>query len=142
VERLVDQEVIRAMIMHENEIINDRLTWLLTFQGLLLASLGFAWGAKGSKPLVRIFAGLGIVVSVVSVFGLLTATNAMYGLVDWWSQHRPADYAGPDVIGASVPLRWPRVFRYLTPWNLFPLLFVVAWIAIHRASERRASDAD
>jgi hypothetical protein len=137
----VDHDIIRAMIMHENEIINDRLTWLLTFQGLLLAALGFAWGAKDSKPLVRIFAALGIVVSVVSVFGLLAATNAMYGLVDWWAQHRPADYVGPDVIGATVPSGWPPAFRYLTPWNLFPLLFVAAWIAIDRASQRRSSRA-
>jgi hypothetical protein len=34
------------MIMHENQLINDRVTWLLTFQGLLLAALGFAWERK------------------------------------------------------------------------------------------------
>jgi hypothetical protein len=135
----VDHEIIRAMIMHENEIINDRLTWLLTFQGLLLAALGFAWGAKDSKPLVRIFAAVGIVVSFISAFGLLAATSAMYGLVDWWVQHRPPDYAGPDVIGGALPTGWPRVLGYVTSWNLFPLLFIAAWIAIDRASQRRRS---
>jgi hypothetical protein len=130
-------EVIRSMIQHENEIINNRLTWLLTFQGLLLAALGFAWGAKDSKPLVVIFGALGIIVSVVSVFGLLAATNAMYGLVDWWHEHRPAGYSGPDVIGAAVPPdRWVG-WRYLTPWNLFPLLFAGAWAAILVVNHRR-----
>jgi hypothetical protein len=137
----VTDEIVRAMITNENAVINNRLTWLLTFQGLLLASLGFAWGAKGSKPLIRIFANLGILVSIVSLFGLLAATNAMYGLLDWWKIHRPADYVGPDVIGSSVPQTWPIAFRYLTPWNLFPLLFVGAWIAVRRASERRTHEA-
>ena len=39
-------EIIRSMIQHENQLINERLTWLLTFQGLLLAALGFV-GAQG-----------------------------------------------------------------------------------------------
>src|SRR5262245_42310790 len=123
-------EIVRAMIQHENEIINDRLTWLLTFEGLLLTALGFAWGAKDSKPLVVIFSVLGVIVSLVSLFGLIASTNAMYGLVDWWYEHRPKEYAGPDVIGAAVPRDWWPGWRYVTPWTMFPLLFVGTWVAI------------
>lgn len=41
-----DFDRIRNLIRHENELINQRLTWLGTFQGLLLAALAFAWDKK------------------------------------------------------------------------------------------------
>lgn len=137
----MDHEIIRSMIQHENQLINERLTWLLTFQGLLLASLGFCWGRRDSKTLVTVFGLLGIAVSLMSATGLFAATAAMYGLWEWWREHRPSDYAGPDVIGMPPATVW---LRYATPWNLFPAVFVAGWAAIlwvngHRARRQRAA---
>lgn len=46
----------------ENELINQRLTWFGTLQGLLLAALAFAW--KDAPAMVVILGGLGVLVAV------------------------------------------------------------------------------
>lgn len=48
-------ETIRTVIMHESEVINQRITWLMTTQGLLFASLGFAWDKGDAKSLITVF---------------------------------------------------------------------------------------
>ena len=48
-----DAEVIRKMIIDENSLINNRITWLSAFQGLLFAALGFFWGKPGAFRTTR-----------------------------------------------------------------------------------------
>jgi hypothetical protein len=45
-------ETVRQMIYHEGELINHRIGWLVTLQGLLFAALGFAW--NDAKELVYV----------------------------------------------------------------------------------------
>jgi hypothetical protein len=128
-------EIVRTMIMNENQLVNQRLTWLLTFQGLLLAALGLAWSRRESRPLIAVFGFLGIAASLVSAVGLVAASRAMDHLVDWWHLHRPNDYVGPDVIG--LPAASSSVINYMNPWTLFPLMFAVAWSVILLINNRR-----
>ncbi len=117
-------ETIRSMIAHENQLMNQRTTWLVTVQGLLFAALGFAWDRHGAQPLIFILCLLGTAVSLLSLVGLVAASRAIHRLYAWWQANRPADYAGPDVVGLP-----PRT-EYLNPWHLLPVLFVLAWVAV------------
>lgn len=36
-------EITRSMIRHEDSVLNRRLYWCVTIEGLLMASLSFAW---------------------------------------------------------------------------------------------------
>lgn len=115
---------IRSMIARENELTNYRVTWLTSLQGLLFAALGFAWDKKGAEPLVYTFSALGVAVAIVSLAGLLAASNAIHRLWSWWEQHKPPNYEGPDVVGLA-----PRT-RYANPMSLLPILFLCGWVAV------------
>ena len=123
-------EIIRSMINHESDVINNRVNWLAAFQGLLFAALGFSWGKKGSEPLANIFCLLGISVSILlALISLFNASLATRRLLIWWYENKPSNYEGPGVIGFAP--RHPRSFLILIPpWNLLPLCFLFAWLGI------------
>ena len=56
-------KTIRYMLQREEDLLNNRISWLMTIQGLLFASLGFAWDKKDASGLIIVFALLGIFVS-------------------------------------------------------------------------------
>jgi hypothetical protein len=117
-------ETLRGMIARENDLLNQRTTWLATLQGLLFAALGFAWDKKGAEPLIAVFCFLGVAISILSLLGFVSVSMAVHRLHDWWQAHRPADYQGPDVVGLPPRTRWAN------PWNALPLLFGLAWLAV------------
>ena len=127
---LDEADTIRTMIHRENEVINHRVTWLATMQGLLFASLGFAWDKPKIEPFVDLLCFLGIAMSVILFALLAGASVAMYRLSKWWDDHKPKSYDGPDVIGLK-PLRWP-LLRCFGPWSFIPLLFLMAWFEVWR----------
>ncbi len=121
-------KVIRSMIDRENDLINHRITWLTTIQGLLFASLGFAWDKPNAKPLIEMLCFLGIALSFVQLCALIAATRAIGGLFDWWETNKPEGYIGPGVAGR--PPAKNRLLRYLVFWNWVPFLFLCAWVVI------------
>ena len=48
----------RDLIMHENELINHRMIWLLMIQGFLFAGLGFVWENNGA--VIYVFCAVGL----------------------------------------------------------------------------------
>lgn len=121
-------EIVRSMIRFENELINHRLTWMATLNGLLFTGLGFAWGKSDARGLIFVFAFLGIAVSFLSGVGLFAANRAFRKLYDWWQDNKPSEYKGPDVIG--IPPMYKGFGSWLTPWTLLPICFLFGWIAI------------
>lgn len=129
------EDTIRSMISEENALINHRVTWMSTLQGLLFTALGFAWDKANSRDLITVFCLLGIFVACFSFHTLFMATRAMYRLYDWWLGRQPRKYLGPGVMG--LPPSSTGWVNYLTPWNLFPLIFFLAWLAILIVNLRR-----
>jgi len=119
-------DIIRTMIRHEDDIVNQRMTWFLTIQGLLFAALAFAWG-KGTV-LGIVLGVVGIAICASSYTALNVGPNAVRKLVEWWSEHKPSDYKGPDVIGDR--LEWSRLARLTWPWSAIPWTFGLAWTAL------------
>jgi hypothetical protein len=120
---------IRKLLVHEDLVINNRMVWLGVFQGLLFASLAFAWDKQDSKRLVVIFAVFGMIISVLIVCTLLASTIASWRLLKYWDAHKPSNYEGPDVIGFA-PTERNILPMLIAPWNLIPLFFVVAWCGV------------
>jgi hypothetical protein len=131
------EATIRSMISEENALINHRVTWMSTLQGLLFAALGFAWDKANSRDLITVFCLLGILVAGFSFHTLITATRAMYRLYRWWLKREPTEYSGPGVMG--LPPSSMNWLGYLTPWNFFPVIFFLAWFAILIVNWRRGS---
>lgn len=122
------QPVIRELIKHENDLVNQRLGWLIQIQGLLFAALAFAWRAA-PKPLTALIALMGIATAVSLSTALSLYSPAIRGLRTWWHDHRPdGTMEGPDVIGYWSPSR--RVEWYLRPWRALPCIFIAGWVGV------------
>jgi hypothetical protein len=121
-------EVVRSMIDRENDLINHRITWLTTIQGLLFATLGFAWEKQSAKVLIVILCILGIAISILQLFALISATRAICRLSDWWEANKPRDYTGPGVAGLAP--RKHLISRYAVFWNWIPIFFFCTWVVI------------
>jgi hypothetical protein len=93
------EAVVRRMIQHEDELVNQRMTWLLTFNGFLVAALGFAWGRTHATPLITAICVMGIAVSLASAVLLWSAGRAHPRLRKWWQDYRHKDHFGPGVVG-------------------------------------------
>jgi len=122
-----DAQVVREMIRHENELMNHRISWFNTLQGLLFAALAFSWDKAEGGGLVYIFSALGTLLCLSTFYSLRANLLAISTLRHWWDNNRATDYHGPDVIGRrpdqkSIPL--------LRPYVAFPAAFGIAWIWI------------
>ena len=126
-------ETVRQMIYHEGELINQRIGWLVTLQGLLFAALGFAW--KDAKELVYVISVLGILISVSTLAALILGGRASKTILNEWRAHKPVDYNGPDVIGYRSQARFLGLLR---PWYFLPIIFTAAWLSVMAINLRRA----
>jgi hypothetical protein len=122
-----DAETIRQMIQHEDDIVNQRFVWLCQIQGFLFAALALAWKEPTANQLAQLLCILGFAVSVTSWFALRSAWLAVANLLGWWDEHKLPNYAGPDVFARRVEPGWGT---YLSPWNILPMLFGLAWIIV------------
>jgi hypothetical protein len=146
-------EIVRSMIMAENELINHRMTWMITFNGLLYTGLGFAWGKPNAKSLIYVFCILGIIANILSECAIFGANQALMHQYDWWQANKPPNYNGPDVIGlpplVKGNLTWIRPYlsrlhlnnwftqwltqfdpRWITFWTSLPIFFTGSWLWI------------
>ena len=124
-------ETIRSMIMHESNVVHQRMTWLMTTQSLLFASLGFAWDKAGTELLIVVLSFVGIL-SALSYYGAIKyAAEGMNKMIQWWDKRKPSSYVGPDIIG-NRPSRtrvnfMSRYRRFLSPGRLLPIAFSMCW---------------
>ena len=129
-------KIIRSMLQHEDRLVNDRINWLTTVQGLLFASLGFAWDKKDTKVLIAVFSFIGVMVALSAWSSLIISNEARRDLVVWWDNNKPVSYTDPDVIGT-------RAFdgtltRLMRPWRALPFLFILGWIFVFFVNLSRA----
>jgi hypothetical protein len=117
-----------AMIEHENNLQNYRITWLVAIQGLLFAALSFAWDKKNADLIIGLIGALGVAVSLSSWSVLSLSTTAFRDLRAWWESHKPPSYDGPpiDAHRSDASL----IVRILRPWKALPWLFAVSWVFI------------
>lgn len=137
----------RELVESENEMINHRMMWLLTIQGLLFASFFLIWRGKGlgrgdvderlratGAREIGILYSLGVFSAVSVGIVLFFALNAIKCIV----ASTPAE-GTQYVIGLSHGPVSPWV-HYLLPWNSLPVLFVVAWhLLVETAAGGRSS---
>lgn len=123
---LSDQpETNRGIIRHENDLMNHRLTWLMTAEGLLFTALGFAL-SKENAPMAK------QLIPVLSFVGILLAASASIvldaadiAIIRWSYPHNDQKRNG-DVIG----YRGLPFVGLLAPWRVYPPMFICAWYLI------------
>ncbi len=119
--------ITRAMIEHENTLLNHRMTWMWTLQGLLVAAAGVMWGFHSF--LVLLICVFGFCSSISVGVSLQSALRAIDSLLSDWTNRvsRDPNYNGPRVIG-SPGVR--PIISKLQPWNSLPWLMALIWILL------------
>jgi len=115
------------MIYHENELLNNRLTWFNMLQGLLFTALAFSLNVEDAAILVYLLSALGIVLSISTLYTVQFGLKAIKTLRGWWDENKAMDYDGPDVIGRRPD---SKSIPFLRSWIFFPICFIVAWTVI------------
>lgn len=129
-------EAVRTMIAHEDNLLNNRMNWLLVVQGLLFAALGSLKDAASPIPgLVYVLIAFGFLISISSKIAFISSDRAIRNLLAYWDEHlksanrRWQDY--PPVFGAAIHDRvLMRLDRFLSPRNLLPWVFALGWLVI------------
>src|SRR5271157_104561 len=118
--------VVRDMIRHEDEVLNHRLSWMWTLQGLLFAAAGVLWD-KDMRG-VLIMGAVGILSSVSIGYSLsrgLRAVRELLGMAADQKHKLPLGVELPPTIGART-----KAIEWLLPGRFLPWIFGLAWVSI------------
>lgn len=130
--------VIRSMIQHEDHLRDQRLGWLLTFNGFLFATFGLAWDHPETEGLIAVVSCLGLVVALSAMATMRVSDEAIRRLAGLAADDARKGGAGDEVAlplvqamdsaylrGLPGPTRFlPRLYI----WNLVPRALAVAWL--------------
>lgn len=120
-----DATVSREMIRHENEIMNHRLMWFLTSEGLLLTALGFSFSKENAEIANQFIPVLSFVGIILGASASIVLDAASAAIARWASPHFKNNTDG-DVVGyRGLPL-----IGLLAPWRIYPPMFIIAWYVI------------
>ncbi|MCP4700878.1 MAG: hypothetical protein GY862_29090 [Gammaproteobacteria bacterium] len=120
---------IRAMIMHENTLLNQRIGWMWTLQGLLFTAMSLLWKDHSAPGIVIIISLVGLLSSVSIGYSFSRATAAIRGLLktaDDFKEEHANQFKLPPTIG----LRTSDSLQWLLPWKSMPFVIGAAWIGI------------
>ncbi|AFY37151.1 hypothetical protein Lepto7376_0753 [[Leptolyngbya] sp. PCC 7376] len=150
-------ELTREQIKHEDQLLNNRTTWLLVLQGFLFSAYSISISAEAIAlnhnsfqeleerlNLVRkCIAISGITSSIVIAIGILAASRSIYALVKSWDknfdQQQKSQY--PQIIGKEllgirgglIPVLVLPVFVFPFTWAFlspFLLIRIITGISI------------
>lgn len=121
------EKLARDLIHHEDELINQRLTWMWAMQGLLATAVGLLWPYHWIPVLLLSTVGL---LSCVSVgYNLHCSHRAINAIQKYYNdclRPRMADDPHPFVGLLRKSVR----FDFLQPWRFLPPVMSVMWIAM------------
>jgi hypothetical protein len=117
---------LRSHIGHENDLMNHRLSWLWTLQGLLFAGVGLA-PVQGDKFILTLLCVVGFV-SCISIGYILYSGKRMLDILN----PQAADLSNliDEKLGLSstgVTGMEGRHIQLLFPWVLLPWFMAVIW---------------
>jgi hypothetical protein len=123
----------RDQIEHEDKLLNHRMTWLLSLQGVSFGAYGLSLTAN-PKAVATIsnfnnvrpgLALLGLLGSLLLLIGITAAAGSMQVLVTDWKQGRSKDVqkSYPQIIGSDFLGIWGG----LIPAYALPLVCTAVW---------------
>lgn len=118
--------IIRDMIKHENELINQRIGWMFTLQGLLFGGIAFLW--ESANPIIVILGVVGILSCMSIGYSLNRGVNAIKALLEngfTCQRTQPSNRTFPPIIGSTN-----KAVEWFIPARLLPWVFGFAWVAV------------
>ena len=117
---------IRAMIQHENTLLNARMGWMWALQGLLFSAMSFLWKVHWIP--VLIIAMVGLLSSISIGYSCIRASNAVGDLLKMakdFKDTQAIQYVLPPTLGART-----KGVQWLLPWKFLTWVFGVSWVLI------------
>lgn len=122
---------VRQMVQHETELVNHRMTWFLTSQGIFFAGLAVVWGKDLRFTLTIVVVGL--VASVSTQVSVQAAIRAVQGLEQCWidkAQELQVDLSSVPPVNGLYRTQIRLHEKLLFPWRLLPWFLAVTWLAV------------
>jgi len=122
-------EILRALIRHENDVTNQRTTWLLVSQGIFFAAAS-AFVKIHWLPAIVVSA-VGIVLALSIGQSLQNSYEARQYLKSTWRERvKGFGYQWEDFPPLDGGVPGVKVVRWLFPWTVIPRVFIVAWAVL------------
>jgi hypothetical protein len=119
----MDRQEYSDSLKFEHELINRRLTWLLTSETILFAGYGLAIDKAGTAEAAKILpviAGAGISIAAFILLGVCAAATAKYCA---WQDFRKASGKKQEQFGTRT---WITSVGFVADFAL-PVIFIFAW---------------
>lgn len=134
-------KAIRDQIVHEDNLCNQRMTWLITLQAFLFGAYGFSLSAESNQNGVNLrdtiitartgMAMVGILSSLVVIVALFAAKRSIDRLVDRWYDSYPEEAKTfPQIIGNYAPAKRRGTRLGQVPIFSIPIIFPLVWLYI------------
>ena len=123
-------DMVLRLLDREDQLTNSRMTWYLTIQGFIVASVALAFtGNFGSRPYLQspaivLLSILGIAISAAVYIAVRRARNNKKKVGSFWKETDSEAAKFPDPRGDTS--RW----SILTPGQTVPIMFVIFWIVV------------
>jgi len=117
-------QLILESVKHEDDLLNHRMTWMWTLQGLLFTALGLLWRVHALPAVLICIVGL---LSCAPIgFSLRCSVRALQNMDkarQWASSVVFAEGEKP-VMGLG---KRDVKLHFLLPWNFLPTVMAVVW---------------
>jgi hypothetical protein len=138
-------KVYRDYMKHEDDLLNQRTTWLLVIQGFLFATLAVLGEWVSPKDplsdllrterlyLIYVLVGVGIFIAVAAFISILAANEAIDSLQEKWEKELREHYRAedwdlfPEIAGGGHK---KAKARGKTPALAIPCIVSLAWIIV------------
>jgi hypothetical protein len=122
---------VRQMVQHETELVNHRMTWFLTSEGVFFAALGVTWDKDLRLTLAIVVVGL--VAAISTQVSVQAAIRAVQGLEQCWldrAKELQVDLASVPPVNGLYQTQIKPYEKLLFPWRLLPWFLAVVWLAL------------
>ena len=120
----------RSDWLHEDNLMNHRITWLLAMNGLLLTTLGLLYGKPGAFTILLLVSSVGLVTSVSIGLAVWVSIRKIHSLAEYRDdlmKLRAEHSVLPERKVKPIPRVVRRALKILYPWRAIPALSVVIW---------------
>lgn len=137
------QQIILDRIRHEDNLRDQRLNWLLLFQGFLFAALAQVWSQPNNNNLIFVLTFIGVFSSLSVWIGSICNGIAIQIIKSPFSNTIGTnDIIGYIIYNFNKNCNIKKFFKFdlkyllrvllraFYPWNALPLLLLTAWIRI------------
>jgi hypothetical protein len=134
---------IRAMIVHEDALRDQKLGWLFALNGLLFTGASLAWDKRGGHGLIVVLSAVGMLTALSSGYALRVSELAIRRLRDsddtwkdgdlppvvaWRSEYVLNPQLESKSASRSIRSRTRHsAARWAYPWRLVPVALFFAW---------------